>query len=256
MNCTSCEATLSAYLDGELGDGEASALRGHLRTCAACSAAAEREAQVIDGLRQLPSIDPPPAMWQAIRAQLADREIADAEAPLRARLWRKLMPMAPWAWRGLGGVAVATAAVLLLWWVKASPSQQGGREPAEAPPQPREPSALASAGVVVGAATPGDVPVDVAVALGEEVAMIDRSYRDAVSELVEMIGEERAGWTPAYARRYDERVRELRARVDGEPAGHSKERAWQELTRYLQTALTRAELASNEPSGGTPEEQR
>jgi anti-sigma factor RsiW len=246
MTCASCEAKLTAYLDGELGDGEASALRGHLRTCATCSAAAEREAQVIDGLRQLPSMDPPPAMWQAIRAQLADREIADAEAPLRTRLWRRLMPMAPWVGRGLGGVAVATAAVLLLWWGKPSPlpsqRQVQAREPAGA-------SALASAAVVVGAATPSDVPVDVAVALGDEVAMVDRSYRDAVSELVEMIGEERAGWTPAYARRYDERVRELRARVDSEPAGHSKERAWQELTRYLQTALTRAELASNVAMG-------
>lgn len=245
MTCASCQAKLSAYLDGELGDAEASALRGHLRTCAACSAESQREAQVIDGLRQLPSMDPPPAMWQAIRAQLADREIADAEAPLRTRLWRRLMPLAPWAWRGLGGVAVATAAVLMLWWSRSTPAAQDGvklearsKVPADSP----APSVLAGAGVVVGAATPSEVPVDVAVALADEVTMIDRSYRDAVSELVEMIGQERAAWTPAYARRYDERVRELRARVDSE-TGRAKERAWQELTRYLQTALTRAELA-------------
>jgi anti-sigma factor RsiW len=256
MSCTSCQAKLSAYLDGELGDGEASALRGHLRTCAGCSAAAEREAQVIDGLRQLASMEPPPAMWQAIRAQLADREIADAEAPLRARLWRRLMPLAPRAWRGLGGVALATAAVLVLWSVRSSPPPGGSgierassRPPAAAQQDPAGGSALVSAGVVVGAATPSDAPIDVAIALGDEVAMIDRAYRDAVSELVAMIGEERAGWTPGYARRYDERVRELRARVDSEPTGRIKERAWQELTRYLQTTLTRAELASGAPMG-------
>lgn len=257
MTCTSCQAKLSAYLDGELSDGEGSALRGHLRTCAACSEAAASEAKIIDGLRQLPAMDPPPAMWQAIRSQLATQEIADAEAPLFKRWARKLAPMAPWAWRGLGGLAAATAAVALLWWLRApgdAPGQrpaavasgQGGNAAASeraAPPA----SPLEQAGVVVGAAMP---PVDVAVALGDEVTMIDRSYRDAVDELVAAIDEEKASWAPAFARRYDDKVRELRARVDGETAGPAKERAWQALMRYLQTSLTRAELADLSSSSG------
>lgn len=255
MTCTSCKQRLSAYLDGELGDGEASALRGHLRTCAACSACAAREAEAIDGLRQLPSIDPPPAMWQAIRNQLAHEEIADAEAPLSARLWRKL---APWLPRGAGGLAVASAAVLLLWWAR-SPGTPSGKDlagsgagpVAEALATPATPATPATIGGQPPSAPPLDgtaeVPVDVAVALTDELAMIDRSYRDAVSELVEMIGEARPEWTPSYARRYDDRVRELRARVDSEQTGKAKERAWQELMRYLQTTLTRSELAMGAP---------
>lgn len=120
MTCASCQGKLSAYLDGELGDRDASALRGHLRTCAACAAAADGEAQLIDGLRQLPAMDPPPAMWQAIRTQLAQEEIADAEAPRSTQLWRRVMPLVrPWFKPAFGGLAVASAAVVLLWWAKA-----------------------------------------------------------------------------------------------------------------------------------------
>lgn len=248
MTCTTCKQRLSAYLDGELGDGEASALRGHLRTCAACSAEAAREAEVIDGLRQLPSLDPPPAMWQAIRNQLAHQEIADAEAPLSARLWRML---APWLPRAAGGLAVASAAVLLLWWARspeAPPGQGVVRAGSEAGPVAEVPATIGGQPPTAPpSAGSTDVPVDVAVALTDEVAMIDRSYRDAVSELVEMIGEARPEWTASYARRYDDRVRELRARVDSEQTGKAKERAWQELMRYLQTTLTRSELAMGAP---------
>lgn len=250
MTCASCQAKLSAYLDGELADSEASALRGHLRTCAACSEAAASEAKIIDGLRQLPSMDPPPAMWQAIRAQLATQEIADAEAPLLQRWARKLAPMAPWAWRGLGGLGAATAAVAILWWVRApepaATTKGSNGQVAVAPQAPPAPAPLEQAGLVVGAA----MPVDVAVTLGDEVALADRSYRDAVAELAAMIDEEKPSWAPAFARKYDDKVRELRARVDAEAAGPAKERAWQALMRYLQTSLTRAELAELAPAGG------
>ncbi len=250
MSCTSCQAQLTAYLDGELNDGDASALRGHLRTCAACSEAAAGEAQVIDGLRQLPSMEAPPALWQAIRTQLAHEEIADAEAPWRARLWRKL---APWLRPALGGVAVATAAVALLWWVKSpgnpAPAPMATADSARASAgdlggQGEQPTSavVASAQAMVASAQAIEV-VDVAVALADEALEIDGSYRAAVSELVEMIGETRPSWTASFARRHDDRVRELRARVDSEQPGVTRERAWQELMRYLQTSLTRAELA-------------
>jgi anti-sigma factor RsiW len=258
VSCASCQARLTAYLDGELDDRDASALRGHLRTCAACSEAAAAEAQVIDGLRQLPSMDPPPAMWQAIRSQLAHEEIADAEAPLRVRLWRAWSrKLAPWLRPALGGVAVATAAVTVLWWMRApaprddgaaaTASRSGTAEGGAATEaQPADP-AVAGASQMVAAAGPAVEVIDVAVALADEAAAIDRSYRDAVSELVELIGESRASWTAGYARRYDDQVRQLRARVDSEAPGKDRERAWQELMRYLQTSLTRAELAMGGP---------
>lgn len=249
MTCTSCQQRLSAYLDGELADADASALRGHLRTCAACSADATREAELIDGMRQLPSLDPPPAMWQAIRSQLAHEEIADAEASRAARLWRKVSAWVsfsptPWLWHGVGGVAVASAAVVLLWWSRGPEAPAASQATArDSIAERAEPSLLAAAPAVVATAVPGGEPIDVAVALTDELAMIDHSYREAVSELVEMIGEARPSWNAAYARRHDDKVRELRARVDSEPSGRAKERAWQELMRYLQTTLTRSELA-------------
>ncbi len=242
MNCTSCQRQLSAYLDGELGDRDASALRGHLRTCPTCAAAADAEAELIDGLRQLPAKDPPPAMWQAIRTQLAHQEIADAEAPRSMQLWRKVMPLLrPWLKPASGGLAVASAAVVLLWWAKAP----------EQPPVAARDAVRATAPEVLVTPSdaqdaPGALPVvtDVSVALADEVSMIDRSYRDAVSELVELVGETRGEWTASFARKHDDKVRELRARVDSEAVGtKAKERAWQELMRYLQTSLTRAELA-------------
>ena len=247
MTCASCQAQLSAYLDGELGDRDASALRGHLRTCPACAEAAAHEGQLIDGLRQLPAMDPPPAMWQAIRAQLAEKEIADAEAPRAARLWSALgaaMPLVrSWMRPALGGVAVASAAVVLLWWAR---SPGGDPQPIAASEVKRAAPPVIEVAPPAPAIAPGEplVVTDVSVALAEEVSMIDRSYRDAVSELVELVGESRGEWTPAFGRKHDDKVRELRARVDSAATGtKAKERAWQELMRYLQTSLTRAELA-------------
>jgi anti-sigma factor RsiW len=242
VNCATCKERLSGYLDGELSDRDASALRGHLRTCAECRAAAAEEAAIVDQLRQLPPIDAPPALWQAIRGQLAHEEIADAKAPLRVRLWKAL---APWMPHGVGAAAVAAAAVGLMWWQHAAPPQHPVKE-ANDPIGER--AAQAARDATLGAPPPVTPPVvDVATALSDEVALADRSYHDAVAELDALIAEARSSWAPAYARRYDERARALRGRVDGEKAGRSRERAWQELLRFLQTSLTRAEVAMGGP---------
>jgi anti-sigma factor RsiW len=229
VNCATCKERLSGYLDGELGDREASALRGHLRTCAECRTAAAEEAAVVDQLRQLPPIEAPPALWQAIRGQLAHEEIADARAPLHVRVWRSLLPWAP---HGLGALAVGAAAVGLMWWQHASPPPRLVKEPVEAR------ASVAAAKVPVAAAV-----VDVAAALSDERALADRSYRDAVVELDALIAEAQASWSPSFSKRYEERARVLRGRVEAEKAGRSRERAWQELLRFLQTSLTRAEVA-------------
>ncbi|MEZ4359657.1 MAG: zf-HC2 domain-containing protein [Kofleriaceae bacterium] len=221
MNCATCQRLLSAYLDGALGDRDASALRGHLRTCEACRAQAALEASVIDTLHQLPPVEPPPGLWLAVREQLAQEEIADAGVPWHRRLARSL---APWAPRALGGVALAAAA-LALWHSRA--------------PEPRG-EALAIEGEAPRAAP---AIVDVSLALVEESSMIDSSYRDAVSELVALIGETRVEWQPSYTEKYDARVVELRAQVDAAASGPARERAWQELMRFLQATLTRPELA-------------
>jgi hypothetical protein len=231
VNCKGCQQRLGAYLDGELSDGEASALRGHLRTCQPCRDQAESEAAIIHGLRQLSHIDPPTALWQSVRRQLAEQEIADAEAPLHQRAWRRL---APQAWRGIGGGVAAAAMVGLLWWSRAQV------QPVALPPPPESTLVVDIPTPVVDISTP---VVDISTALSDEAAMIDRSYRDAVAELLAMIADTRSSWTPSYANRYDDRLVALQGQLDAASPGKGKERAWQELMRYLQTSLTRAEIA-------------
>lgn len=240
MSCAGYQRQLGAYLDGELSDQQASAMRGHLRTCDACRTAAAAESKLLESLRQLPPLDPPPALWQAIRGQLAQEEIADARSPWHLRLWRRAAPFAPHAG---GGVLAAAVALTLLWWSGAPPAPGQGPGPSVAP----TPVASAVASMATAEAAPPSGVKDVSQALADEVTLADQSYDKAVVELVELVASERAGWSPAYARRYEDRVKVLRARVDGLVAGVEKERAWQELMRYLQTSLTRAELAMGEP---------
>lgn len=228
MKCQEVARQLSAYLDGELGDLATSSLRGHLRTCDACRALADAEAKLVESLRQLPALEPPPALWQAVRAQLAEQEIADARAGWWARwwagAWRGTRPYLP----GLGGVALVATAAALLWW-------------------PSDP--LAPAPVVTTPVSPAAqvAVVDVAAALSDEAGLAERSYQEATAELLVLIDEERASWEAAYAQRHDERVAALEARIAALPAGAERERARRELMRTLQTALTRAELAMGAP---------
>ena len=46
-------------------------MRGHLRTCDECRRVAGDEAALRDGLRALPTVDPPNRMWSGIQARLA-----------------------------------------------------------------------------------------------------------------------------------------------------------------------------------------
>lgn len=257
MKCQEVARQLSAYLDGELGDHATSALRGHLRTCDQCRNLADAEAKLVESLRQLPALDPPAALWQAVRTQLAEQEIADARAGWVARLGRKARPYLPQLG---GGVLAAAAAAALLWWPSgvagpggtssgtsgtlAASGNSAGNSAGPSSDPSGGPSADPSADPF-GAATPTAV-VDVATALTDEAALADQSYQEATAELLALIEQERASWDGAYARRYDARVAELRASAAG-AAGPARERAQRELMRYLQSALTRAELAMGAP---------
>ncbi|MDQ3369844.1 MAG: zf-HC2 domain-containing protein, partial [Myxococcota bacterium] len=78
MKCDDVRPRLTAYLDGELEGDRGTVVRGHLRSCEACRQVASDEAALRDGLRALPTLDPPPAMWATIQAQLAASEVAEA----------------------------------------------------------------------------------------------------------------------------------------------------------------------------------
>jgi len=251
MTCRDVEARLSAYLDGELDATASSALRGHLRTCAACNAVAEDHAKIagaLAGLHEQP-IEPPAALWDGVLARLGEAEKADAQRSrwsLAARsLWQRLR------WQLLPVTAVAAAAVVaVVWWsqhdrapstVADAPILRAPIAPELAPPEalPPEP-------------TPDVVPepkVDVETSLAAEALRIDALYTEVVAELTAEALVERATWPASQQRAFDAQITRLRAAVsarplvtapldpDGDGGTEARERAWQKLAAYLQRAV-------------------
>ncbi len=59
---------VSALLDGELGDGEAEAVRAHLAGCQACDAERAAISQARSWLRGLPAAEPPTDLYERLLA--------------------------------------------------------------------------------------------------------------------------------------------------------------------------------------------
>ena len=64
---------LSEYLDGELAEGDARRLEGHLATCGACAATLAELEAVVGEARSLPDAPPVRDLWPAIEARLSPR---------------------------------------------------------------------------------------------------------------------------------------------------------------------------------------
>lgn len=200
MKCRDVERRSTAYIDGELADAHASALRGHLRGCDACRALVEDEARLAEAAEDLAPLDPPPALWDAIHARIAAEEIADGQ---RGRLWL-------W-WQGLrqhalpaavGAVAVALFAV---WW-----TQRDAQAPvAEAP------VALPDT-VEMAAADPAPAP---AASFDEvrraELERADRRFVAVIADLRAIVEDERDELPAAEVAELDRSLAEL-AREAGE----------------------------------------
>ena len=253
MRCAEVEARLTAYLDGELDATTSGALRGHLRGCAACAAAAEEHARLVGALARLEAAEPPAAMWDGVLAKLAEAEGADARrgrlALLGRRVWERLRPQL------LPVTAVVATAAVALVWVARDP---GSGADATAPAAP----VVAVEPVEPVAAEPAPARaarVDVEVAIAAEVERIDRLYAATVEELLEVAGEERAAWSAPAQRAFDAELARLRGAVAARPlvleppagpdildafdaaeaaaaAREARERAWQRLVRFLQRA--------------------
>ncbi|HKE13927.1 MAG TPA: zf-HC2 domain-containing protein [Kofleriaceae bacterium] len=262
-SCRDVDRLATAYVDGELDDRRSSAVRGHLRVCASCAERVEDEARVRELAAGLGPLDPPPSMWRAIDAQLAEAEIGDSH---RSGMWilaQRVLDVA----RGnalLVGLASSAAAVFLLLWLP------GGR--GEAPQRPA--AAIARAG---GEARPGPEQVVAAAtsACGgarthEELLLCqthesDRRYVDAIAELTRAVAEERASWRATDAARFDAALRELdhaaqieRVRLAGQPPSaapanrdslHDIYRAQLEL---LSSAVVAGDLSGAAPWRGAP----
>jgi hypothetical protein len=196
MRCRDVERLCSGYVDGELDDGRASALRGHLRTCPACLARVEDEAAVRDAADELGPIEPPATLWAGVQARLAEAEIADAGRSRLWMWWQRLRPAALPA-----AVAVMAAAALAAWLLP-----RGG---APVPPAPR-PAAVADVDREAGPPAPS-FELDFETARIEELRRADERYGTVLEELRELWADERAEWPEEVAATFDARLRELQS---------------------------------------------
>jgi hypothetical protein len=233
MNCREVEPRLSAYLDGELDDRAASALRGHLRLCPACRQLADNHAATVEVVASLASAapEPPPALWDGVLARLGEAEVADARRSTWWLRWQWLRPQLMPA-----TAALAVAATVGLWTFKRG----------ETPVDPVL-AAIPDAAALAAAAPLRDIPYDdrrdAVIALGDDALVLDEAYRTAADELLALIALDRAAWSPDQAARVDARVAELRAAVAAAEPGEPRERAWQALVGYLQRVVTSDRVA-------------
>lgn len=242
MRCGDVPDLASAFIDGELDDARASALRGHLRQCPACMTAVRELGAIRDAAAHLDTLEPPPALWSAVQSRLAEAEIADAG---RSRLWLhwqalrqtwrpRLLPLA---------VAMAGTAAVVLWLGRLSPQPTPLASPAQA---------LVTGGpAAMPEAIPGARPearidraVEVAPAVapanetfwasrGRELDQADARYQGALAELRSLIENERPRWPADAAARLDARLAALAA----------------EARQHLHTASVTADPDAPDPRG-------
>jgi hypothetical protein len=243
MNCTSTTRQLTAYLDGELDAATASAMRGHLRMCAACRAAAEDHAVIRDTLSGLERPEAPSPMWDGVLAQLGEAEIADAKRSRWSRFaqsWgRRVRPhLMP------AGLAAAACAVVVITMQLRGDDEDTARTDAPIARSADDGGALGTmwnpAAPPAYDTIPARPPVDASIALAAEAARIDETFRRTAAELIPLARADKQG---AALRRFDRDVATLEAAVVRAGAGKARERAWHSLLTFLERA------ALGEPTG-------
>ncbi len=176
MRCRDVEALATQFVDGDLDDRRASAVRGHARTCPDCAALLEDELLVAEAGDSLEPLDPPAALWGGIQARLAEEEVADAG---RSWLWL-------W-WQGArrtvatGAVAAAAVAVVAVYVA---------RDRAE---RADDASATLRRMQAVPAADAAEVAPTMTfeAQLAEEIRTADARYRHTIASLREIVAEGR-----------------------------------------------------------------
>ncbi len=209
MKCGDARRLASEYIDGDLDDAVANAVRGHMRVCSACAGYANDLAQIRDVASRLEPLDPPPSLWNGIERELAKAEIADAKRSRWWLHWRQWQ----WQWRGQLWPMAAVATTLVLGLVLIGPHLRAEvHEWAQsAPPASDEPASnhadedVSNRGLVVSPAGQAH-ELD---GQSRAVMAADREYLDTIAELHRLVAEARESWPVDAVVYFDERLAAL-----------------------------------------------
>jgi anti-sigma factor RsiW len=203
MRCRDVQDLASSYIDGQLDDARASALRGHVRQCPSCLAAVRELGAMRDAAADLDTLEPPPSLWSAVQHGLAEAEIADAR---RSRLWLHWQALRP---RLLpAAVALAAIATVTTWlWRRPPAPAPASQMVAELAGVPAVPGAAPAS-----ASPPRAVPDQAETfeaGRARELAEADQRYAQTLAELRGLVADERASWPAGTAARLDARLAAL-----------------------------------------------
>jgi hypothetical protein len=244
MQCERIRTQLTAYLEGELDGDAGTVVRGHLRTCEACRGIASDEAVLRDGLRALPPVDAPAALWAAVQARLADEEVAEAKRPAWKRAfarWGRSMAPARFA---IAGALVAAATIGVVYW-KTRPSEEPApivHDLTDNPPMKIVPDGPKKVKSTHHACT--DVPEvdDVTADLANDAARSTTAYDCAIEELLTDTATIRSNWDETQRSAFDERVKTMRSAIATAAEGKPRKHASKALVGYIQRATIREEI--------------
>ena len=108
MKCAAAQELISEHMDAALGPDREAELRAHLEGCRDCRELARDFASIVRGAKGLVSLEPSPAVWPRVAAELRE---ALQEAPASAREKRGW----PGAfWKPTGWMYAAAAALILV----------------------------------------------------------------------------------------------------------------------------------------------
>jgi Putative zinc-finger len=181
------EHLVDDYVDGALDDLRARAVRGHLRTCAACSEKVTVTESLVEAAATMPALEAPDSLWMNIAAGLdADEERLAGRGRFfwfMHHLGRRLI---------FGGGALAVAAVLVGFiYVR-------GEKP------------LAPALEAVRLAPSPEAMYQEAL---REVERADADYQVAIGDLRAIAASERGRWAPEVRRAFDANLAVIEAAV-------------------------------------------
>ncbi|HWN66704.1 MAG TPA: zf-HC2 domain-containing protein, partial [Haliangium sp.] len=183
MRCRDVQDLASSYIDGELDDARASALRGHVRQCPSCLAAVRELGAIRDVAAALDTLEPPASLWSAVQSGLAQAEIADAG---RSRLWLHWQVLRPRLLPAAVALAATAAVATWLWRRPPAPASDPGPAPLMvaqlAGPATPDPGLAPTAPTMPPRLVPARVETFEA-GRARELAEADRRYAQTLTEL-------------------------------------------------------------------------